>query len=100
MLVNNAHICQLFLNVLHNLPAQVGISHLTPPEHHGYLHLIVLAEKFLNMFDLYLQVMFIRLWSYPYLFYLNGALTFFSDLQLLALLVSEFSIIHDPANWR
>ncbi len=78
----------------------LGIGDFTPPEHHGDLHLVVLLKKLPDMLDLDLQIMLLRLGSETDLLDLNDRLALFGDLNLLALLVSEFSIIHDPADRR
>ena len=52
------------------------------------------------MLDLYRQVMLLRFWSESDLLDLDDRLALLGDLNLLALLVPEFSVIHDPADRR
>jgi hypothetical protein len=86
--------------MFHKISAQIRVSDFPPPEHHGNLYLTVFLEKPFDMLDLDIQVMFLGLGSESDFFNLNDCLTFFCDLKLLALLISIFPIIHDPANGR
>jgi hypothetical protein len=100
MLLDRTDIGQGIADIFHNFSSDLGIGDLAAPEHHGYLDFVLLLQKFLYMLNLNLDVMIFRLGPQSDFLDLDDGLALLGDVHLLALLVPELSVIHNPAYRR
>ena len=78
----------------------IRIGNFAPTKEDGDFGLILLPQKTLDMPDLDLQIVFIRLGTDLDFLHLNDRLLFLGFLRTLALLILELSVVHDLANGR
>ena len=78
--------------------SSVRVNDLPASEPHRYLDLVPFFKELSGVFCLGLQVMTIGLWTDLDLLDLDDPLFLLGYLCFLALLVLEFTVIHDPAN--
>jgi len=100
LLINHTVIDHGLLYGLHQPPTDVGIGYFPAPEHHRHFDLVMLLQKSLDVLHLDVAVMLLGFWPQANLLHLDNRLALFGDLHLLALLIPEFPIIHNPAHRR
>jgi len=98
--LNVADVLQLGNETIESMLAKFHMRDFPAPEHDGNLCLVAFLDKAPRMLDFELQVMFVSLGSELNFLQLDLDLLLFRLLQLLALLILEFAVVHDAANRR
>ena len=91
---------RLLYNPHQHVPSHLRVSQLPAPENNGYLGLVSLFQKMLDMPNFELEIMLLRLGSQLHLFQMDNGLLLLRIMGLLLLLVLELSIVHNAANRR
>ena len=90
-------LAQHFDDHLHDLAALFDVSHFAASEQHADLDLVLVLQEFFGLANLGANVFVTGLWTQANFLRLGVSL---SRVFLLVLVVFEFAVIHDSANWR
>ena len=98
MLLDDANIVHGFDHLGQRHLPGIQVGHLAAPEHHRHLDFITGLQKFADMTDLKVQIVFIRVGPQFDLFHMRRLLVLLHRMLFLVLLVFELSVIHDAAD--
>jgi hypothetical protein len=99
-LLDDRHILQGLDEPIQDGPSAIHADHLAPPEHHGDLGLVPLAEEALGVAGLELEIVLLGLRSELDFFELDNRLFLARFPRLFGLLVPVLAVVHDPADRR
>src|SRR5512136_2874590 len=98
LLFNLSKLLYSLNNPVDHVSSKVRMGQLSPPENDGDLDLTSFFQETLNVPELELKIVLLRLRPHLHLFEMNDGLLLLCIVSLLLLLVFKFPIIHDTTD--